>query len=105
MKIGIPYERARPMTPAEVNATKAEEEPRLIRPRRAWTRVRRAMDQMGTLRVVLTRAKREDPGRALSRAKAQVVREAAVVMDREQKRVTPRTRNMSLVVDAIVKFL
>lgn len=63
-----------------------------MRPSSIWTIVTRAREYTGTERRFETMAKSFAPGMASSRAKAQVQRDAATVMEMEQKAVTPRTR-------------
>lgn len=95
MAIGIPYDTAREITPTETNARKADDEPRLMRPSSICTAVVSTSDQMGVPWRVSTLDQRRETGMALSRAKAQVQRDAATVMEMEQKSVMTSTRKVS----------
>ena len=88
--MGMPYETAKAMTPTEMKALKADVDPKLISPSSNCIRVTSATARTGMPRRSSTLDQTEDRGTALSRAKAQVVREAATVIEMDAKKVMMR---------------
>lgn len=91
---GKAYESASAWTPTEMNATNAELDPILIKPRSIWITVRSMRALTGTPKRLSTLAQSLDPGIASSLAKAQVHLEAATVILMEQKIVMTKTRKI-----------
>lgn len=94
MAMGMPYDTAKEITPTETNAKKAELLPKLISPSNNWIKVVSTSAQMGVPCFLSTRDHSVANGMALSRAKAHVHRDAATVMEMEQKKVMIRMRKV-----------
>jgi hypothetical protein len=78
-----------------MKALNAADEPRKRRPRASWMKVERRRARTGTASEVVSfaerREKKRENGSALSRAKAQVMREEAQRAEMEQNNPVPKT--------------
>jgi hypothetical protein len=92
--MGMLKASVRHMTETPMMALNAAEDPSSSRPMRSWmvTESRKAF--IGTA-LLVTREKKGENGMALSRAKAQVAREAAQRMETVQNMPVPKTRKLS----------